>query len=158
MPGENRIPAQIRGGTIDTMRAGLLTLGSNLLAAPSLHLTAKMAFAAVVPDYSGGTVMDLHHLPYLSPTRETRTRYIQLSIHAGDLMSPVEAQSAPCKFQLQDNSFRSAPMRRAFMDLINQKRKRAGLSPHSPAPVQSAGKSQDEHRSNSPYQMPVPTH
>jgi hypothetical protein len=30
-----------------------------------------MANAAVVPDYSGGTAVDLHHLPFCLPTQET---------------------------------------------------------------------------------------
>ncbi len=32
-----------------------------------------MAIAAFVPDYSGGTAVDFHHLPYLLPTQETGT-------------------------------------------------------------------------------------
>ena len=35
-----------------------------LLTAPSPRLAARMANAAFVPDYSGGTAVDLHHLPF----------------------------------------------------------------------------------------------
>jgi hypothetical protein len=44
-----------------------------------------MADAAFVPVYSGGTAVDLHHLPFVSPTQETGTE--QYSVvncrHAG---------------------------------------------------------------------------
>ena len=42
--------------------------------------TARMAFAAVVPDYSGGTAVDSHHLPSLSPnTGDQRRGNIRMS-------------------------------------------------------------------------------
>src|ERR1043166_391879 len=68
-------PAHIRGRCDSVNRAGRSSdFRIVLLAAPSPCIPAGMAFAAFVPDYSGGTAVDLHHLPYFeSLTRETRT-------------------------------------------------------------------------------------
>jgi hypothetical protein len=57
--------------------AGLLAFGSSdrsrllLVARVSFHAIREWHHATIVPDYSGGTAMDFHHLPFCLPTQET---------------------------------------------------------------------------------------
>lgn len=71
---ERAVSSPPRSGAVrpTAMRAGLLALGSfyspRLLSAQG----GNGRIAAFVPDYSGGTAVDLHHLPFCLPTQETR--------------------------------------------------------------------------------------
>lgn len=71
---------------LDSMSAGLLALGSSdwprLLPDRCEQFRERpgMASATIVPDYSGGTAMDLHHLPFrVSQRRRPTPSNIHLS-------------------------------------------------------------------------------